>query len=403
MCGGWLWSARVQNFDVIIVGGGPAGATCARFLRRGGARVAVLDRARFPRVKLCAGWLSAPIWQVLELSPRDYDRGLWEWSRCHVHFGGRTTSARQRGYFIRRYEFDDFLLARSGAEVHQDVAVKEIARDGRDYIVGEFRAPVLIGAGGTHCPVARTFFPSKPRPPVGVQELEFQTELAAVAATRAGGDGEPELLLHADLRGYSWNVPKSDWLNVGCGTVNPRQVRQAWQQARQFFTAQGHLPAEAGQALEHVKGHSYYLFDPAHLEACTAEGVALVGDSLGLAQPLTAEGILPAVLSGRLAAEAVLAGDVASYRARLKSHPVARDYTAIYYLREAGAALAKRSTSPRRPRLPAAVTDAGSSMVASAFAWMFAGKALPAARIVGVAAKSAYCLARRSEETRDAQ
>ncbi len=64
-----------------------------------------------------------------------------------------------------------------------------------------------------------------------------------------------------------------------------------------------------------MKGHTYYLFDPAHLEGAVRAGtdgqagaVLLCGDSLGLAQPLTAEGILPAVLSGRLAAEAILAG-----------------------------------------------------------------------------------------------
>ena len=44
---------------------------------------------------------------------------------------------------------------------------------------------------------------------------------------RIGADGEPELLLHDDLRGYSWIVPKTDWLNVGCGTVDPTEVRAA--------------------------------------------------------------------------------------------------------------------------------------------------------------------------------
>ena len=51
---------------------------------RGGARVAVVDRAEFPRVKLCGGWLSAPIWDALALAPRDYPGGLWEWNTCHV-------------------------------------------------------------------------------------------------------------------------------------------------------------------------------------------------------------------------------------------------------------------------------------------------------------------------------
>src|SRR5688500_9820616 len=59
----------------VVVGGGPAGSACARVLVRGGARVAVVDRATFPRVKLCAGWVSAPIWDVLELAPAAYPGG----------------------------------------------------------------------------------------------------------------------------------------------------------------------------------------------------------------------------------------------------------------------------------------------------------------------------------------
>ncbi len=75
-------------YDVLVVGGGPAGSTCARFLTRGGARVALVDRADFPRVKLCGGWLSAPIWDVLELAPTEYSGGLWRWQTCHVRYGG---------------------------------------------------------------------------------------------------------------------------------------------------------------------------------------------------------------------------------------------------------------------------------------------------------------------------
>src|SRR4029453_16860332 len=125
-----------------------------------------------------------------------------------------------------------------------------------------------------------------------------------------GGGGEPELLLHDDLRGYSWNVPKTDWLNVGSGTVDPNQVRAAWQQAREHFTAAGPVPPESAADLEAMKGHKYYLYEPAHLDGAARVdadgrgGAYLVGDSLGLAQPLTAEGTLPALVSGRLCAEA---------------------------------------------------------------------------------------------------
>src|SRR5262245_30227355 len=115
--------------DALIIGGGPAGSTCARFLVAGGARVAVIDRAAFPRVKLCAGWLSAPVWVALGLSPRDYPGGLWEWTTAHVQFHGERRAIPCRGWFIRRYELDDHLLRASGAELHLGVSVKTIERD----------------------------------------------------------------------------------------------------------------------------------------------------------------------------------------------------------------------------------------------------------------------------------
>src|SRR5947208_8707864 len=164
----------METFDAIVVGGGPAGSNCARTLVAGGLRVAVLDAAKFPRVKLCAGWVSPPVWEQVALSPRRYPRGLWEWKRMHVHFGGRTRSPRVRGWLIRRFEFDDFLLQRSGAQVVEH-RVQKIERDGDAWTVdGQYRARVVVGAGGTNCPVARTMFPRKERKPVATQEKEFE-------------------------------------------------------------------------------------------------------------------------------------------------------------------------------------------------------------------------------------
>ena len=365
-------------YDVIVVGGGPAGSTCGRVLARGGARVAILDRADFPRVKLCGGWISAPIWDALELAPREYPGGLWEWQTCHVSYGGQDHAIPCHGWFIRRFELDDFLLRRSGAELCLGVAVHDIARDDEGlWSVAGLRGRYLVGAGGTHCPVSRLLAGPRPSGPVGVQEHEFPAERAAIARTRAGRDGEPELLLHDDLRGYSWNVPKTDWLNVGSGTVEPHEVRAAWQRARRHFTAAGHVPTEAAAALDAVKGHTYYLFDPAHLDSAVRGGALLCGDSLGLAQPLTAEGILPAVISGRLAAEAILAGAPETYPGRLAVHPVIADYRRVFRAREVAAALRGPATGPggapsRRTR----------RAVARGFAWMFSGGRLPAPRLV---------------------
>ena len=74
---------------------------------------------------------------------------------------------------------------------------------------------------------------------------EFEGDAGEIAATRAGEDGEPEILLHDDMKGYSWNVPKGNWLNVGSGTKAAREVLPAWAKAKAFFEGDG----EAGTIL----------------------------------------------------------------------------------------------------------------------------------------------------------
>jgi flavin-dependent dehydrogenase len=408
------------HYDVLIVGGGPAGSTCARVLTAGGARVAVLDRAEFPRVKLCAGWLSPGFWDVVGIAPSAYPRGLWEWHTCHVHYRGKDHAIPCHGWFIRRYELDDYLLRTSGAELHLDANVKQIERgpDGL-WAIGPHRARYLIGAGGTHCPVARLLAPSRPRRAVGVQELEFQLDEMSVARTRLGKDGEPELVLFDDIGGYGWNVPKSDWLNVGCGTLDATAARGAWKHTHDHLRTAGHLPERADAELAHIKGHSYFLFEPVHLDAAHRDGALLVGDSLGLAHPITAEGILPAAISGRHAAEAILAGDPASYPARLRRDPALADFrrvhaamAAVQKLRGrvgrltglaglaerfkvttaapepaspvtngAGGARAGAPAAPAAPD-PAAGSSVATATIARGFAWMFSGAKLPAPRLL---------------------
>lgn len=384
-----MTDAANAEFDAIIVGGGPAGSTCARFLVRGGARVAVVDRAPFPRVKLCGGWLSRAIWDELEIRPRDYSGQLWEWNRCHVSYAGQERSIRCRGWFIRRYELDDYLLRASGAALHLGVDGRDVTRDDNTghWTVAGLRARHLIGAAGTHCPVARLLAPPRPRGPVGAQEHEFRADRDAIAQTRLGRDGEPELLLHPDLRGYSWNVPKTDWLNVGSGTVDPGEVRAAWQHAREHFVARAHVPQQSSTELEPsaMKGHAYFLYQPEHVGAAVRVdadrrgGVYLVGDSLGLAHPLTAEGILPAVISGRMAAEAILAGAPGDYPARLAAHPVLADYRRL-------SRLSRLVPGRGGGRQPARVAQRA---LMNGFAWMFSGARLPAPKIIDVGLKGA--------------
>ncbi len=369
----------LPTYDAIIVGGGPAGSTCAYYLVKNGLHTLVIDRASFPRDKLCTGWVTPRIWDILDLSPQEYPLGLWEWHRIWVHFQGRRYTLTSNGYFIRRYEFDNFLLRRSKAETVEGHHVRHIDEDQEGFWVidQKFRTKYLIGAGGSHCPVARNLFPNLNDPPCGTQEKEFEGNFEEIAACRAGADGEPEILIHDNMRGYSWNVPKSQWLNIGTGTRVAREARPAWQQARAFFQGNGAtglpgtIPRSSRPMLDKMKGHGYVGFATNHLETCQSNQVFLVGDALGLAQPLTGEGILPAVLSGKLCAEAIVSGTPESYEKRLRTHPVISDYRILHAVQTFIRRLTNKAGEPKRK------SRMFSRLVVGVFALLFSGKPLP--------------------------
>ncbi len=111
----------MSTHDAVIIGGGPAGSTFARQMVRAGGRPVILDRAHFPRVKLCAGWISPPVLEAVELDLEAYrqDHTLQEFRGFNIwRLGGREVLAeydRTISYGIVRSEFDEYLLRRSGA------------------------------------------------------------------------------------------------------------------------------------------------------------------------------------------------------------------------------------------------------------------------------------------------
>ncbi|MCK5307153.1 MAG: FAD-dependent oxidoreductase, partial [Zetaproteobacteria bacterium] len=65
----------MESCDVLIVGGGPAGSSCARKLNQAGIDVLVLDKSQFPRDKVCAGWITPEVLQLLQIDPEEYAEG----------------------------------------------------------------------------------------------------------------------------------------------------------------------------------------------------------------------------------------------------------------------------------------------------------------------------------------
>lgn len=304
----------MERCDVLIVGGGPAGSSCAWALRGSGLTVTLLDRSHFPRDKVCAGWITPGLIHALQLDLEDYVRGrtlqpIRSFRTGLV--GGNPIDTRfdhTVSYGIRRCELDDYLLRRAGARLVLGEAVREIQREGSEWIInGRLRAPMLVGAGGHACPIRRHLRHGAGDlvPIIRAQEAEFRVQ----GGTPGAVHGEtPELYFCPDLAGYGWVLRKGDYLNVGLGRADPRDLPDQLRRFCAWLCATGRL----SKTPDAFKGHAYRLYNRAMTNP-VADGAVLIGDSAGLAHPQTGEGIRPAAESG-LAAAAVIREAAGDYR-----------------------------------------------------------------------------------------
>jgi flavin-dependent dehydrogenase len=288
--------------DVVIVGGGPAGSSCARELVAAGFDVVVLDRAHFPRTKLCAGWVTPEALTDLELHPADYPHRFLTFDRLHLHWRGLALKHSSKQHSIRRFEFDDFLLRRSAAEIVVHKA-QVIERDGMDFVIdGAFRCRYLVGAGGTACPVYRTFFHE-----LNPRARELQTATLEQEYAFDWDTGACHLWFFKDgLPGYAWYVPKANgYVNVGLGGMAARlkagdqHLRRYWNLFVSYLQAKHFID---DRELD-PKGYSYYL--RGNVDKVRVDNAYIVGDAVGLATRDMCEGIGPAIRSGKLAARSI--------------------------------------------------------------------------------------------------
>src|SRR5512140_789462 len=133
----------MHSCDALIVGGGPAGSSCAWKLRRQGLAVTVLDKAQFPRNKVCAGWITPAVVQALQLDAEDYarERVLQPISafRTGLIHGAEveTRYPRTVSFGIRRCEFDHYLLQRSGAQLRLGETVNSLVKRSGLWVVND--------------------------------------------------------------------------------------------------------------------------------------------------------------------------------------------------------------------------------------------------------------------------
>jgi geranylgeranyl reductase family protein len=332
--------------EVAIVGAGPAGSIAAHRLASAGVRVALLERATFPRDKACGDGVSGHGLAALDRT------GLGEWASRFAapkvlrltSPGGQVLDVQPEskdghcyGRVIPRRLLDARLAqaaAEAGAHLLEGTRVRSVEQaDGRPlHVVADgltLDAQMVILADGSNASVTRR-----------MSLVQGLPELVAIREYLAGDAGPTERLeIHFEtwiVPGYTWLFPMGDGhLNVGTGTFT-RRVHQDGIVLRDILNRFTSDPKATGKRLAQaepvgpVQGHS--LRTRLEDTRTHAERVLVAGDAAGLVSPLSGEGIARAMESGEMAAahalRALAAGDFSAQTLALYSRALVARYSA---------------------------------------------------------------------------
>jgi geranylgeranyl reductase family protein len=301
-----------MDYDIIVVGAGIGGAAAAYYLGEAGCRVLVLERERLPRYKPCGGGVPGSIFRYF---PFSLDQAIeTRVSRIRYSYRGEeevTVPLPDEAIFmVMRDKFDALVLEQARCEVREATAVTEVV-EGQDSVVvstkdgHEFRGRYLIGADGANSITAREL--GLRRGKVMGAAIEAEVPLSPTADW-----AQTALFEFGALKGgYLWVFPKREHLSVGIGSFGKRKekLRDTLRQEMAKF----------GISLDGVTLHGHPLPIYLRSERLNTARSLLVGDAAGLMDPLSGEGIRYAVKSARLAAEAIIQGELDKYTAWVQS------------------------------------------------------------------------------------
>lgn len=309
------------DYDVAIVGAGPAGSWTARCLAAGGARVALIDGSH-PREKPCGGGVTGRAFELIGSAVASTSLQVVSVETATFAAGGRSVAVplsedlRAHGTLgiVARREFDGALLAAArdaGAHhVPDRVTALDRTTDGWEVVAGgnRFAAGWLVGADG-----ANSFVRKRVASPFPRADLSLATGFYVRGTTSV----EMAIDFEDTPTGYVWSFPRPDHLAVGaCGQADSTTAPSLLARAEQWIDR--HVSRRA--SLERYSWPIPSLRERAiALEQPAGDRWMLVGDAAGLVDPITREGIYFALLSGELAAASLRgATPAAEYARRLR-------------------------------------------------------------------------------------
>ncbi|MGR3714161.1 MAG: geranylgeranyl reductase family protein [Shimia sp.] len=291
------------DFDIIVIGAGPAGSAAATWAAKGGARVALVDKATFPRNKLCGGLFTERSRAYYrEIFGQDFDLSRavtrHDITFCHAGQEVATLTDIPPLHLTMRLDLDATLFGHAldaGAVDYTGHAISQLTETKITFKNGNsISAPILIGADGVNSIVAKHLFGTA----FDTKTIGFGLEIEVPETTQTPANLPVRIDFGAAVWGYGWSFPKKGSTTVGVGGLrapNPDMKSHM----RHYVQSLGFDP----DAIK-VKGHHLPFGD--FRKTPGRDNVLLAGDAAGLVDPITGEGIAFAMKSGQIAAQAAL-------------------------------------------------------------------------------------------------
>ncbi len=321
----------MSEYDAIIVGGGPAGATVGTLLAEKGRKVVILEKEKFPRYHVGESLMPFCYFTFERLGVIDKLNERAYTNKHSVQFVTKDGRMSAPFYFfqhldhpaattwqVKRSEFDEILLDNArekGAEVREETQVVDFLYEG-DTVVGvtakgkdgesyELRAPITVDASGRD-----SLFQTKRR----WRKRDPKLKKIAIWTLYKGAKRDPDLdegattVAYLDDRGWFWNIPMKDDI-VSSGIVAERDyLYKDTRDPKSIFEREiennawikDHLSCGEQFGEYWVTGEYSY-----RSEHCAADGIVLVGDAFAFLDPVFSSGVFLALKSGEMAADAI--------------------------------------------------------------------------------------------------
>ena len=313
----------MADYDVIVVGGGPAGSTTARRAAQARLNVVLVDKAKFPRSKPCAGGVRHLVTELLDFDPKEAIHrkisGLALFSPSGFRVDCVPEDRSKPGYTVMREDFDHLLLQKAveaGAEIRQETCAVKVAQQKEGVVVTTsenetLSAKFIVGADGINSVVAKElgFYQGWQGRTAGVA-IEIEAEVGRnkvreICGEPSGYEAELLLLYFGDLpNGYIWCFPKDSVLSLGawCRQDIVHDIRATYNNWFAKFKKEHSIEPK-------ILSESSARFPIVPAKEIVKGRAILVGDAAGFVDAFTGEGIPHAIHSGIIAAS-VLKGAV---------------------------------------------------------------------------------------------